>query len=201
MVALNPQFTLLAAQFMISLVALSSPATAVAVRSSHSNHSGHLRQRPVIPAPGGSPAKEHGSKFAAKKHTARGYLYDDVFPRLWFGDTKRDSNHVVEARDTLTQADLAGLLGPLLDALGKVTDDVKSLLGGLLRRHEPDNAIEHDIGLSRRRHHDHHHAVYGDTINNYGTDNHIHGRSFYADGTPGTAALVVRVTGASLKRY
>lgn len=84
MVALNHQFTLLAAQCMISLLALPSPATAVAVRSSHSNHSGHFRQRPVIPAPRGNSTKERGSKFAAKKHAARGYLYGDVFP-LFFG--------------------------------------------------------------------------------------------------------------------
>ena len=212
MVALNPQFAFLTAQCMISLVALPSPATAVAVRSTHSNHAGHLRQRPIIPAPSSSSTKERSSKSAAKKHAARGYLYGNVLPRFLIDDKlfmpKQDSDHGVEARDSPTQAGLAEILGPLVNALANFVDNVKPLLSGLLRRHEPDNAIGSgphnnilERGLPRRHHHDHHdhnHAVYDDTIYNYGTsDNHIHGRSFYTDVIPGTAAVVVRVTGAS----
>lgn len=221
MVALNPQFALLATQCMISLIALPLPATAIAVRS-HSNHPGYFPQRErnqTIPAPRGSSTKEHDSSPMVKKLRAREYLYNEVCSRFLVGDevlmTQQSCDSdlgvcTLVARDSLAQEDLAGLLGPVIDALGKVSDTLKSLLSefGLTRRHD---AIEYNDGPSRRHHHHSHHGnsydVNEETIYNNGPSrNHIHQRSFsdhthrpskrYTD-LRGTAALMVRITGVS----
>ena len=68
MVAIDTRFAMLAAQCMLTLVAVSPPVAAVAVRSPHSNHGEdagrfHRLHSSVIPAP-----NEKKSNVASKKH-------------------------------------------------------------------------------------------------------------------------------------
>ncbi|KAF8634610.1 hypothetical protein AX15_000816 [Amanita polypyramis BW_CC] len=87
MVALDPQFAVLAAQCMLSLVALPLPAAAMVVRSPHSNHHTvlgdlHRQRRPIIAPPESkhhSSEDEHSSspsKKSFERHKERAFLAD-----------------------------------------------------------------------------------------------------------------------------
>ena len=80
MVAVDAQLAMLAAQCMLTLVAIPPPVTAIAVRSPHSSHGEvagalHHQRHPAMPLPAEKkhhPTQgSHDSKSTSKKHQER----------------------------------------------------------------------------------------------------------------------------------
>ncbi|PFH50933.1 hypothetical protein AMATHDRAFT_3451 [Amanita thiersii Skay4041] len=177
MVALDPQLTVLAAQFLISLLSIPSPVGAVVVRSTHSSHheTPHRHQRPrppVIP----SPHSGHGSQLLQE---SRGPHVVEGVPD--YNPHKHHQRSNEEASDLLVHlltslSGYNGMMGvPVVNPrvhrgqaheqrvlqsrqLPQVLDALKGELGGVLQ--DAISVLGKILGLLapppvRRGHHDH----------------------------------------------
>lgn len=206
MVAVDAQLAMLAAQCMLTLVAIPPPAAAIAVRSPHSNHGEvagplHHQRHSVVPLPAEkkhySSKGSHDSKSASKKNQERDHsavsqessdsenrnLLSESASSL--GTEQPHEQRTFQARDLPPRdamvPDLRPLLKQVLGALGPVLGDlplVEPVLD-ILRPILDEILVGVSKTLGARHHHDHYREKIIIDDDSRPFHEHIHARTHF----------------------